>query len=421
MGASSRLQEIPANAAPELTLPRLLGAQARANGAKPFLMALEGPDAPARSLTFAQVQDQVERLAGLLRQLKLPAEATIALQLPNDERGCIALTAVMDAGLSALVLPLALPEATLVAALEQARATALITLSDWAGMKPAESARAVAARLFGLRFVAAFGANVPDGVIPIDNLAAIWARDAKAGGDASTIVRTLDRGPRGEGPLRLVSRRTGDLVAAALPVVAATSMQSGERILSTMASDDLAGLAAALVPALMTGMPLVMLPLFDSATLLAEIERAPGVHLLVPAAIEAAVDAAGLFHDGNLCSVMVAHRAPWDRSQSPMRAAGVPIIDLISLGEECLAVREREATTRGLPLDAPVTGLRAGLSLLAFRAESAASRSEIPGRLSVMGRASGIRDPGAGGVNQWRPLPWRAECEDGDIVTIRPL
>lgn len=413
MGASSRPREA-ARPAAELSLPRLLAAQAHANGSRPFLLTLSGPDAPASVLTFAQAWDQAQRLAGLLRQLRLPPDAPVALVLPNDARACIALTAVMEAGLSALFLPITAPEETMVAALEQASAAALVTVTHCADLAPAERARNLAARLFGLRFVAAFGPDAPDGVIPIDNLAALWASDtqsAPAGGAA--MIRTLDAGAGGRGPVRIPGRQAGDLVAAALPVVAATGMQADERILSTMAPDDLAGLAGALVPALMTGMPLVMLPIFDSATMLAEIGRAPGVHLLVPAALEAAVEAAGLFQDGNLASVMVVQRAPWNRARSPLRAAGVPIVDLIALGEDCLCVRERETTARGLPLDAPVVPVRAGLSLLSL----AAGPDGTSGRLSVSGRAGTVRDDASG----WRALPWRADIADGTITAIHPL
>ena len=422
MGASTRPRDASAPA-PELSLPRLLAAQARTNGAKPFLVTLPGPDGRGSELTFSQVQEQVDRLAGLLRQLRLPAAAPVALMLPNDGRAVIALTAVMEAGLSAVLVPMAAPQPMLAQALEQAKAAALITVSRWAGLETAEMARTLAAGLYGLRFVAAFGANAPDGVIPIDNLAATWAQDARLSGteQASTLVWTVDFGPAGKGPVRVVSRKTNDLVAASLPVVAITGMRAGERILSTMAPDDLAGVVSGLVPSLMTGIPLVMLPLFDSTTLLAEIGRASGVHLVVPAAIEQAIDDAGLLQDGNLASVMLTHRAPWQRRQSPPRAAGVLMVDLIALGEDCLCAREREVTSRGIPLDGAVTPLNGGISLLLLAIGSPGTRGASAGRLSVTGRAGTVRDPGQATAGGWRMLDWTAQCEDGAIVAIRPL
>ena len=98
----------------------------------------------------------------------------VAIQLRNTVESVIALLAVLRAGMIAAPLPLLWREQEIVAALTQVGAKAIVT----AGRIRRTCARRrspsqAAAELFPIRYVCGFGRDLPDGVVPLDDGAAV--------------------------------------------------------------------------------------------------------------------------------------------------------------------------------------------------------------------------------------------------------
>ena len=77
---------------------------------------------------------------------------------------------VLRAGMIAAPLPLLWRRADMVAALARVGAKALITCRRAGGFEHCQLAMRVAAEVFSIRYVCGFGVNLPDGVVPFDDL-----------------------------------------------------------------------------------------------------------------------------------------------------------------------------------------------------------------------------------------------------------
>ena len=114
------------------------------------------------------------------------------------------------------------------AALVGAGVQAVITQSRVGALGPAELMCSLAASFFGLRFLCAFGGDVPDGIIGLD---ALLAEDG--GGEAirhasgGFSVITFEPSP---GLSRPMGRDADALISAALPIVSAPASPKGRRL-----------------------------------------------------------------------------------------------------------------------------------------------------------------------------------------------
>src|SRR5438045_596427 len=149
----------------------------RAAQGRPQAIALMDPpdresfsDGAPRHLTWAAADRIVSAIANLLRSFGLPADAIVALQLPNTAEGVLALLGVLRAGLIAAPLPLLWRQAEMCAAVSRVGARALITTRRVGTVDHANIAMHVAAETFAIRFVCSFGHDLPDGVIPLDDV-----------------------------------------------------------------------------------------------------------------------------------------------------------------------------------------------------------------------------------------------------------
>ena len=113
----------------------------------------------------------------------LPSDAIVGIQLPNIAENILVLLGVLRAGMIAAPLPLLWRRADAVAALARIGAKALITCGRVGAFNHAQFAMGVAADVFSIRYVCAFGQNLPDGVVPLDDLFAAGGGDPVAAGD----------------------------------------------------------------------------------------------------------------------------------------------------------------------------------------------------------------------------------------------
>src|SRR6185312_3759996 len=121
-------------------------------------------DAAPRMLTYAQADRAISALAATLRGLGLHTDTVVGLQLPSTVESVVAFLGVLRAGMIAAPLPLLWRQQDMVEALGRAGAKAIVTAGRIGACAHAEVAMEVAAELFPIRQICAFGDNLPDGV-----------------------------------------------------------------------------------------------------------------------------------------------------------------------------------------------------------------------------------------------------------------
>ena len=129
------------------------------------------------------------RFAARLRRLGLQTDTVVAMQLPNTVESVIALLGVLRAGMIAAPLPLLWRKQEMVAALGRIGAKAIVTTARIGECAHAELAMQVAAELFPIRYVCAFGSDLPDGVVPLDDVFAPDHRRRRAAAGAARQCR----------------------------------------------------------------------------------------------------------------------------------------------------------------------------------------------------------------------------------------
>jgi len=163
-----------------------------------------------------------------------------------------------------------------------------VTVAEFAGLRPAETARAVAAAALSMRFVACHGRRAPEGVAALDALTradveGIELPLAPAGTAPALITLDLWQGaPRG------LVRSHEQLIAEAAAAAALARITETSRLIGTMAPASLAGVVHGLALPLLTGASTDLVPLFDSAAFARALGDGAGLTVLLPAAAEAA-------------------------------------------------------------------------------------------------------------------------------------
>lgn len=293
--------------------------------------------------TYVEAVDAVGRLSSYLAGLGLPAGARVGICLPNGSEACLSLLAIESAGLTPCLLDLTAGASDTSRAIEAADIRAIVTQAKAGSERPAQKLCYVAAGFFRLRFLMAFGPDVPDGVIDLDAImagAGILARPrhVATGVDESGLVTFARR--RGE--ITPVFRPSAALIAAALPVLAATGIRPGARVLSCLAGDDLKGLSTGLVPALVAGASFEPHGMFDSRLLRQALRERAGTHLVLPGWTERAFATARI--EGDLESVTFVHDAPMRFGDG--LPSGLTTVDVLAFGETAIVARARDGGGR---------------------------------------------------------------------------
>ena len=380
-------------------------------------------DRPAITWTYAAAAEIVERLARGLRGWRLPPGSRIGLCLPGSAESVLAILAVEAAGHVAVMLPVSWDEERLLAAAQTVGLSAVLTQARLGAAAPAERLCAVAMRYFGLRYLAAFGPDVPDGVINLDR----FVLDGPAGPapDHPPAPAGLVTFAGGD-PERPVFRGTEALVAVAAAHLVGARVAPGERILSLIGPHDLRGLATGLAAAIVAGATLEVLPLFDGAAFAAALRRSGPTHLVAPAFLER--NLAGRDLPPDLRSAVFVHRVP-ARLPARSRAPGGPqalrldtVIDALVFDETALV-----SGRRGAPGDvARVLGRPERLALPAGLMEI---RHGAEGRIAFRGQACAAAalqrgTPRSANPEAWRETPYAATLFAGlataiDVAALR--
>src|SRR6185369_1200324 len=279
----------------------------RAGVRHPDAIALVDPDnrqsftdgAP-RTLTYAQADRAIGAFAARLRGLGLATDTAVALQLPNTIDGIIALLGTMRARMIAAPVPLLWRQQETIDALGRIGAKAIVTAARIGSVAHGDLAMQVAAELFPIRFVCAFGERLPDGVVPLDDIFGPDAEDAIAAeprlgaASAHLAMVTFDMGAEGLVP---VARSHAQLLAGGLAVHAAAQAPLDAPLLSAIPPSSFAGIALTLVPWLLSGGTLNLHHAFDPAAFAAQCHRQDGGTVVLPGPALAAIAAAGCLGD----------------------------------------------------------------------------------------------------------------------------
>lgn len=250
-------------AAVKATLDDLFrGALAR----RPDAIALVDPadradftDGAPRRLTYAQADRAITALAARLRAFGLPTDSVVAIQLPNTVESVIALLAVIRAGLIAAPLPQLWRHADAATALSRVAARALICCQRVGDTVHGDLAMHIAMETFTIRFLCGFGTDLPDGIVPIDDIFSSHDEPPAverpgAAADHIALV-TFDVTAEGIVP---AARSHAELLVAGLTVTLEAGIAPDAALLGALAPGSFAGIATILVPWLLSGGTLVL-------------------------------------------------------------------------------------------------------------------------------------------------------------------
>jgi acyl-CoA synthetase (AMP-forming)/AMP-acid ligase II len=314
-------------------------------------------DGGPRRLTYAEADRAVSAIAARLRQLGLATDSVVAVQLPNTVEAALTLLGVLRAGLIAAPLPLLWRHADCVAALARTGARAIVTVRRAGATDHCALAMDVAARVFSVRHVCAFGANVPAGVVPLDDVFSRADppphRAPRENAAAHVAVVTFEATTAGPVP---VARDHLQLLAAGLGPTLESGAPPGARLLAPLALSSLAGLSLAFVPWLLNGGTLVLHAPFDPRLFGAQWREMPCDVAALPGPLVAPMSEAGLL-DGTPGTVLALWHGP-ERSAEPHagRTARFRRVDAVAFGESGLIAVPRRAGGAAAALPLGVVG-----------------------------------------------------------------
>ncbi len=308
-------------------------------------------DAPAladlsRSLTYAQADRAISALAARLRSFGLATDAVVAVQLPNSVENVIVLLGILRAGMIAAPLPLLWRQQEMVAALSRAGAKGIVTSSAQAGV-----AMQAAVEVFPIRAIAGFGRDLPDGVVPLDDVfgpgAEFFQSFARPGNSAAHVAAiTFD--VTGDGIVPIARSHSG-LIAGGREVFLEGGIGQDETILSTIPPSSFAGIALAVVPWLLGGGTLALHHGFDPVAFAKQCRAYDAATIALPGPALAALADAGLL--GNAVkNILALWRAPEQLAAAAPWRGSAGLVDIASFGEIGLRPARREPDGMPTPI-----------------------------------------------------------------------
>jgi hypothetical protein len=307
--------------------------------------------APLR-LTYGQADRTVDAIAARLHDIGLVPGTVVGMQMPNVASGIITLLAIMRAGMVAAPLPLLWRLSDCVSALSASGARALVTCGKVAGFDHAALALDIAAELFPIRAVCGFGCSDVDGIVSFDDLLPDGGRNSRVGPVQQARARfglvTFETNVGGVTP---VARDTERLLAAGRLLRQRATIPQHATILTTLPPSSFAGVAAALVPWLLSGGTLVLHLPFDPVQLRQQIETERCDTLVVPDSLLPGLCATDWIEpEKGIRSIVAVWRAPERLSAAPQWTnLDVALVDVAAFGETALLAARRPPNGRTAP------------------------------------------------------------------------
>ncbi|ADZ70660.1 AMP-binding protein [Polymorphum gilvum] len=297
-----------------------------------------------RSLTYAEAEQEIERLAGFYAAVGLATDHVVGLHAPNTVDAVIAFLAALRAGLIVTPLPLHWRQKDVLEALNRIGAKGLVAADRLETRQMGHAARDVAAELFSLRFVFGLGKEIPDGLIELGPMLAemgdgLMAPDLKRPDAAEhTATITWSRGGRTPMP---VTRSHNQWIAAGFMPFLETRLDEGAHILVPYALSGLTGIGAGLLPWLLSSGTLHLHHPTALSRLAAHADAVEADYVLLPGPLAQTLDA-------RLACRKTTVVAAWSIS-APQAATFVPshtLVDLHVADEYALVARLRGKSAR---------------------------------------------------------------------------
>ena len=228
-------------------------------------------DGAPRALDYAQADRAISAFAATLRSLGLHTGTVVGVQLPNTVESVIALLGIVRAGMVGAPLPVLWRRQEMVEALGRAGAKAIVTAGRIGGTRHAELAMEVAAELFPIRQICAFGDELPDGVVPLDGVFAGLAAEPppRRAGEPSTQIVAMTFYTSADGIVS-VAHDHAHLLEAGVALAEAAGLAPDAPILSAIPLTSFAGLTVSLMPWLIAGGALHLHHGFDAGAFYAQ-------------------------------------------------------------------------------------------------------------------------------------------------------
>lgn len=418
-----------------ITPARLL--RRRASQAPEALALMDPPNraelAPfgPRRLSYGEADAAVEALAAYFVELGLAPGDCVAVQLPNFVESPLTLLGAWRAGLTVAAVPMLWRAAELARVCDLLEPAALIGISAYAGERPAELMRDVAATRLSVRFVMGFGTGLPDGVSSLDD--AILDGSSIGFVPPAQFIPPIHHGAalvtftaRADAPLVPLFRRDDDLLLQGAMAVMALSLDRHDILLNAYPLTGPVGIAAGLAPWLIGGTALVQHDPFDYAVLVQQILTTGATATALPGTVLDRFTEDGIFTDPQ-CSLRHVGRV-WSVPKLTERAgAEAPedrgAFDLYPLGDIACLIESDQAEVRRGTLPAglfEIAGQSEGTAFvelaLSPKTESAAQEIAVRGPLipedqtnhPLTGEHAGFVETGLRGRQQ-----------DGRILVLR--
>jgi AMP-binding enzyme len=370
----------------------------RAGVSHPDTLALADPpnrvdftDGAPRRLSYAQADRAISAIAARLRGMGVHTDSVVAIQLPNTVESIVAFLGVLRAGMIAAPIPLLWRQQDIVAALGRIGAKAIITSSRIGSASHAEIAMQAAAALFSIRQVCGFGNDLPDGMVPLDDVFAAAQIDMPIAAirpppaAAHIAAITFDR------DLLPVARNHIELVAGGLEVFLEAGSASETSTLSTIPIGSFAGISLTVLHWLLSGGSLHLHHGFEPGAFATQCREASAGAVILPAATARAIADAGLLDPQQ--TAVALWRAPERMSSAEAWDNTSPIVDVASFGEIGIVAARRVANK--LPAPLPL-GIASPAGRIAGAPVVVETNRNGAGNLALRGKMVPVHDFSAG-------------------------
>ena len=302
---------------------------------------------PAQTLTSAELNQRITNFSRQIRAMGIKPGDAVMIYLPLIADAVVAIVGTMAAGAIPCPVSIGLSESELERAAAAVAPRAVITIARHEDIETAAIASRIAFRHFGIRAVAAFGDVRSEGVMALDT----WVpdhcdvpeqdRNASPGGVA---LITVD--PHGEA--FMAHRRThSQLICDALALSSTARVSRASPLVSTISATSAIGVIVACVLPALTGAPLHIHGVFNAAGLAAQIGSLVEPYVVVPGAIEPALDEFAARLNIGLGTPLLVHRLT-AATESPafLPAVNRRVVDISCFGETAICAAVRTTSVR---------------------------------------------------------------------------
>ena len=343
-----------------ITIDELLRSAARR---RPDVLALVDPenresftDGKPRRITYAEADRIVDAIAHRLRSMALPTDAVVGIQLPSIVENFLVILGVLRAEMIAAPLPLLWRRAEAVEALERIGAKAVFTCGHVGAFNHADFALHLAAEVFSIRYVCAFGSNPPDGVVSFDDLMSADTSDSvspieterKTNASSHLAAVTFDTG---EGGIVPVARNHAELLAGGLAVMLESHLPQEANILSALPPASFAGISMSFLPWLLSGGTLVLHHPFEPDIFARQQRDYRCAAVILPAPTAFRSTETGIFAGQEPVTIIAAWRSPERLASSPTwHGQNGALTDVSIFGETAIVPARRGPDGKPSPI-----------------------------------------------------------------------